>query len=103
MRRSSESQRAQQMPEHRLSIFGGDPEHAEHFVLQRRLMNSNAASADFDPIENNVVSFGADLRKFRLVVEQRDVFSFRSGERMMHCIPFVFFRAPKQQWKIVDP
>ena len=65
-------------------------------------MNSNAAAADFDAVQDDVVSFGPHLAEF-LLLEQRDIFRFRSGERMMHGVPFIFFGAPLQQRKICHP
>src|SRR5438874_13800341 len=66
-------------------------------------MDSHAATADLNAVENNVVSFGADLGKFVPIVQERKVLRFGSGERMMDRIPFIFFRAPLHQRKIRYP
>ena len=80
---------------------GADPEHFEHFFLQLRLVNSHAAAADLDAVENDVVGFRPNLGKFASLTSKRHVLGFRSRERMMHRVPFVFLRAPLQQRKIV--
>ena len=50
MRRRAESKRAQQMAEQFLLIFITDAEHAEHFLLQIRFVDSNAAAADLHTV-----------------------------------------------------
>ena len=89
-------------PNKYLLIFVADAEHAEHFLLQIRFVNPNAAAADLDAIQDNVVSFGAHFAEF-LLVEQRHIFRFRSGKRMMHRVPFIFLGAPLQERKIGHP
>ena len=59
---------AKQMTEERLSIFWTDAERFEHFLLQLGLVNPDAAAADLDAVQNNVVSFRADFAKL-LVIE----------------------------------
>src|SRR5437870_9539014 len=66
-------------------------------------MDSHAAAADLNAVENNVVSFRASLGKFVPIVQERKVLRFGSGERMMDRIPFIFFRAPLHQRKIRYP
>src|SRR6059058_20402 len=51
VRRSAQPKGAQQMSEHRLLIFRADAERLEHFLLQFRLVNSNAAAADLDAVQ----------------------------------------------------
>ena len=46
-------------------------EHAEHFRLQIRLVNSNAAAADFDAVQDDVVGFRADFAEFLFVEQAR--------------------------------
>ena len=65
-------------------------------------MNSNAAAADLDPVEHNIIGLGANLRKF-LRLKQRHVLRFRSSKGMMHGIPFVFLRTPLEERKVGDP
>ena len=50
MRRRAEAKGAQQMAEHRLLILVAHAEHVEHFRLQIRLVNSDAAAADLDAV-----------------------------------------------------
>src|SRR2546430_15815185 len=91
------------MTNHCLSILRADAERLEHFFLQLRLMDSHAAAADLNAVENNVVSFRTDLGKFVPIVQERKVLRFGSGERMMDRIPFVVFSAPLHQRKICYP
>src|SRR5438552_4756713 len=63
MRRRAEAQCAQQMAKERLSIFGPDAKRFEHFLLQFRLMNTHAAPANLDTVENDVVGFSANFTK----------------------------------------
>src|SRR5213592_4782310 len=63
MRRRAEAQCPQQMAEERLSIFGPDAKCFEHFLLQFRLMNTHAAAANLDTVENDVVGFSANFTK----------------------------------------
>src|SRR5437867_5839339 len=102
MRRRAKMQRAQQMAKLRLPVFRADAESLEHFVLQLRLVNSHAATADFDAVKDDVVGLGANVREF-LCFKQRHVLRFRSRERMMHRVPLVLFRAPFKQRKICHP
>src|SRR5882724_5456782 len=90
------------MAEEQSLIFRADAERFEHFRLQFWLVNSNAAAADLDTIQNDVVRFGANLWKL-LRLKQRHVFRFRSCKGMMHGVPFVFFRAPLEERKVCDP
>ena len=95
-------QRTQQVTKLRLPILRTDAESLEHFVLQLRLINSHAAAADLNTIQNDVISLGVNLREFFLV-KQRHILRFRACKGMMHGIPFVFFRAPLKQREIGDP
>ena len=79
-----------------------DPKRFEHFFLQLRFVDSHAAAADFNAVQHNVVSLGANLGKF-LRLKQRHVLGFRSSEWMMHRVPFVFVRTPFEKRKICDP
>src|SRR6266700_161856 len=65
-------------------------------------MDSHAAAADLDAVQNNVVRFRTNFGKL-LLVEQREIFRSRSGERVVHRVPFVLLGAPLQQRKICDP
>ena len=60
------------MAEHRLLIFLTDAEDSEHFRLQIRLVNSDAAAADLDAIQDDVVSFGAHFGVSFLVEQRQD-------------------------------
>ncbi len=42
---------------------GADAERFEHFVLQRRFVDSHAAAADLHAVQHNVISLGANLRE----------------------------------------
>src|SRR5215472_3512694 len=90
------------MAELRFSSFRADPKRCEHFFLKLRFVDSHAAAANLDAVQNNVVSLGANLGKF-LCLKQRLVFGFRSGEWMMHCVPFVVVSAPFQERKVCNP
>src|SRR5205823_12547497 len=50
MWRRTEAKGAQQMAELRLLLFRAHAESFEHFRLQLRLMNADAAAADFDAV-----------------------------------------------------
>src|SRR5207245_6031420 len=65
-------------------------------------MDSHAAAADLDAVQNDVICFRANFRKL-LLVEQREIFRFWSRERVMHRVPLVLFGVPLQQRKICDP
>ena len=86
----------------RLSIFRTDAERFEHFVLQLRLVNSHAAAADLDAVQNDVVRLGANVREF-LRFEQWHVLRFRARKGMMHGVPFVFLGAPFKEREVCDP
>ena len=51
----AQAKRPQQMAELGLLIFRGHSQGLEHFCLQLRLVNSNAASTDFDAIQDNII------------------------------------------------
>src|SRR5260370_36706278 len=86
----------------RLTIRRADAERLEHLALHPRLVNTKAAAADFHSVQDDVISLGANLGKF-LCLKQRHVLGFRTSERMMHRVPFVFVRAPFEKRKICDP
>src|SRR5436190_10152319 len=50
MRRRSEPEGAEQMPEHRLLLLRVDAKDAEHLLLQFRFVNSDAATTDLDSV-----------------------------------------------------
>src|SRR5262249_32715696 len=102
MRWRAKSERAQQMTELYLLSFGSDAQRIKHFLLQRRLIDSHAAAAYLNAVQNDVVSFGPNLGKF-LRLKQRHVCRFRSSEWMMHRVPFVIFSTPFEERKIRDP
>src|SRR5581483_2657152 len=102
MRRRAEPQRAQQMAKLRLAVFRAHPERLEHFLLQLRFVNSNAAAAELDAVQNNVVSFRADVWEFPGFKECH-VLGFRARKRMKHGVPFVFFRTPLEERKVCYP
>src|SRR4030095_4925977 len=79
-----------------------DPERLEHFFLQLRFVNSHAAAANLNAVQNDVVSLSANLVKF-LCFKQRHVLGLRSSEWMMHRVPFVFVRTPFEKRKICNP
>src|SRR5437762_7061491 len=84
------------------TIRQADTKNLEQFVLQRRLVNTNATAADFHTVQDDVISLSANLRKF-LRVKQRHVLGFGSSEWMMHRVPFVFVRTPFEKRKVCDP
>src|SRR2546422_11731714 len=84
------------------SSLGADAKHFEHFFLELRLVNTNAATADLNAIQNDVVRLGANIWEL-LCLKQRHVFGLRSGEGMMHRVPFVFLRTPFEERKICHP
>src|SRR5882757_60740 len=86
----------------RFSSLRADAERFEHFVLQPRLVNPNAAAADFHSVQDDVISLSANLGKF-LRLKQRQVLGFGSSEWMMHRVPFVLVRTPFEKWKVCDP
>ena len=90
------------MAELRLLFFCVDPERIEHFRLQLRLVDSNAATADLDPVQHHIVSLGPHLIEF-LLSQQRQVLRFRPREWMMDRVPFVFLCTPLHQRKIRHP
>ena len=102
MRRRAQTQGAEQMAEHRLSILRGHAERLEHFFLQLRLVNSHAAAADLHAIQHDVVSFRPSFGEL-LLFEQWHIFSLRSRKRMVNRVPFVVFRAPLHQRKVCYP
>ena len=102
MWRRTEPKRPQQMAKLRLPSFRADPKGFEHFVLQLRLVDSHAAAADLDAVQNDVVRLGANIREFLRFKEQH-VLRFRSRKGMMHGVPFVFLRAPFKERKVCDP
>ena len=65
-------------------------------------MNSDAAAADLDAVEDDVVGFGAHFA-VALFVEQRQVVRFRTGERMMDGVPFVFVGVELEEGEIGHP
>src|SRR6185369_3111596 len=78
----------QQMAKEKLLFLFADPEDAEHFRLQLRLMDADAAAADLDSVQDHIVGFGPHLG-ITLLVEQRQVFGFRPGKGMMNGVPLV--------------
>ena len=64
MRRRAQTKGAQHMAEHALLIFLAHPERREHFRLQIRFVNSNAAAADFHAVQDDVVGFRAHFAEF---------------------------------------
>ena len=102
MRRRTEAEGAQQMTKLRFSIVRFDTERLEHFVLQFRLVDSHAAAANLNAVQNHVISLSANFGKF-FFFKQQHVLGFRPGEWMMHRVPFVFIRTPFEERKIYDP
>src|SRR5205823_10358389 len=102
MRWRAQAKGAQQMAKLRLLLFCAYAEGFEHFRLQLRLMNADAAAADFDSVSDYVVGIGAHFAEFFLL-KQRKIFGFRSGEGMMDRVPFIFLGAPLHQRKICHP
>src|SRR5690606_22465620 len=76
--------------------------HGEHSSLKFRLMNPDAASADFDAVEDDVVSLRAHLAIFACF-QQGGVLRFRAGERMMDSVPAILLGTKLKKGKIHDP
>ena len=76
MRRGAVPERAQHVAEAALDHIGWDLEHVlEDLLLQCRLVNADRATAQFHPVEHDVVVLAADLLGFR--VEQGGIFRHR--------------------------
>ena len=90
------------MAEEELLLLLVDAQNAEHFRLEIGLVDSQAATADFNTVENNIVGQSADFAIFA-GLEKRDVLQARTGERMMDGVPFLLFFAPGEKRKIDNP
>src|SRR5437868_15100977 len=61
VRRRAETKSAENVAEEFFLIFCADAERGENFRLQVSLVNPDAAAAELNAVENNVVGFGSDL------------------------------------------
>ena len=90
------------MAKHDLLVFLVHTEDREHLRLQVRLVNPDAAAADLDAVEDDVVGLGAHFA-VAFFFEQREVVGVRAGERMMDRVPLVFRGVELQEREIGDP
>jgi len=100
--RRAEAEGVQQMPEERLLVGLADPERGEHLPLQIGLVDSQAAAAEFESIEDDVVGDRADAGEFT-GFEFGKVPGHRPGEGVVNGVPAVFLGVPAQERKLGDP
>ena len=101
MRRSAERQCFEQMAEPQLSLFAVDSEQFEHLRLDVGGVDTNAAAADLDAVENNIVRLCTDTT--RIGFKPVDVRCNRARERMMHRRIVAGFLIVLEQREFVDP
>jgi len=100
MRGRAKAEGFEKVREEDLLLVRRDAEHLEHLCLQIAFMNPDAAAADLDAIENNVIGLRPDLAELPRL-QQVDIFAFGARERMVDGIPFLFLGAVSQQrWNL---
>ena len=101
MRRRAETQSLEQKPKFVLSFRRRNLQHVENLLLRRGIVNTNAATADFRAVQNQVVGLGADFARTGFQLGQ--IFIFGRGKRMMQRLKAFFVRVPFKQRKIHHP
>jgi hypothetical protein len=102
VRRRAKSEGLEKVWEEQSLLIGRNAKHLEHPRLQVAFMNPDAAATDFDAIEDNIIGLGPDFAQLSSF-QQWDVFTPRTGEGMMHRIPFLFLGAVSQKRKVHHP
>ena len=73
----------------------------EHFGLQFFIENTDGATTNLHTIDDHVISIGAYGP--RVSIQQRYIFRFRTGKRMVHGMPALVLIIKLQQWEIDYP
>ena len=83
-------------------LFWTDAKHLEHLRLQVAFVDTNGATAEFDPVEDDIVG---DRPDFGVVAgfEQRHVPGVRAGEGVMHGNPRILLMHEGEERKIDHP
>ena len=102
MRWGAEFEGLQDMTKEELLFLLVDAKDTEHFRLQIGFVDSEATAADFNAVENDIVSHRADLTVFA-GLEKGGVIRAGTRERVMHGIPLLLFLVPSQEREINDP
>ena len=76
-------------------------EQLKHQLLDVPLVDSDAAAAQLDAVEHDVVGVGADTAGIAL--HTRKVLGFGRGKGMMHGIPATFVFVPLDQREVEPP
>ncbi len=85
-----------------LLLLGVHTEHLEQLRLQIALVDADAAAAEFDAVEHDIVRDRADLGEFA-GLERGHVLGLRAREGMMHGDPVVVLGRKCEQREIDDP
>src|SRR5204862_5591628 len=101
VRRRAVFERLEEEAEAELRFLLADVEQRENAALHRRVVDSDAATADFAAIEDEVVR----LRPYMAGIgdERVDVLVVRRSERVMHRVVALRLRVPLQQGEVHDP
>ena len=71
MGRRAKGKRLQKVPKQFLLLFGIDAEHLKHFGLQILFVYSDAAAADLDTVQHDIVRLGSHFSVFARIQESR--------------------------------
>ncbi len=101
VRRSAVGQRVEEEAEAAAELFFGEAERFEEALLHVLAMNSDAAAAEFDAVEDEVVAFAANFPRCGL--ELVDVFFDDAGERMLRAGPGLLAGTPFEEREAGEP
>src|SRR5262249_55443035 len=101
MRRGSVLQRFEEKPKLFAGFILAEAQTFEYPRLYVVPMDSDGSAADFSPIQDKIVRFGAHA--FRRALQQVEIFIDGSGERMMAGNPAVLIGIELEQRKVDDP
>ena len=81
----------------------GEAEGVEHLVLERAVVDTDAATTDFDTVDDDVVGVGADVAPAVGLVEERLVLGLGRGEGVVHGVVALRLLVPLEEREVDDP
>ena len=104
VRRSTEAKGIEDVAEEIGLFLRGDTEGVEHVALEIAFVDSEAAAAEFDAVENDVVGDGAEGREVGAGGgELLDVVGMRAGEGVVDGVPLVIFGREGEEGELRNP
>ncbi len=101
MRRSTILERLEQKPEALLSFITRYAKGLKNLALDRRVVDSDGASADFEPVEDDVISAGTNPG--RIGLEQGQALVSGGSERVVQGKEAPFLFVPFQERELGNP